>query len=177
MTCRVHWLLLGLALACGPVVEETSGGSSGGEGGSDSGDGSEVPPSVDCSVPPGAIQARVVTGRGTQTIEVLSSDVAGPLVPLACADLIPRCGYELSLLTPVDDLVPATFTVDAGTLRHNVEYCTCCNGEDGGSDEAFGTYEEQETFLAIEAVSDACVVGWYETDSTRIEFVAERCAF
>jgi hypothetical protein len=67
--------------------------------------------------------------------------------------------------------------VEDGTLDHSGEFCSCCNGEDGGSDENFGTFEEPTAVLVVESVADACVAGRYEAEDEVIAFVAERCDF
>jgi hypothetical protein len=91
---------------------------------------------------------------------------------------MPRCGYVLSRLVPLEDVAPGTFSVAEGTLDHSGEFCSCCNGEDGGSAENFGTFEEPSAVLVIDATADTCIAGRYETeDDEVITFVAERCDF
>jgi hypothetical protein len=157
-----------LLAACGPTVEA--------DGSSDS-DGDDAA-ALDCaSIPDGTRAARLVTGRGTPTIEMLEGPPGGDAPPFACDDPMPRCGYVLSRLVPLGEIAPGTFSVDDGTLAHSGEFCSCCNGEDGGSDENFGTFEEPTAVLVVEAVSDACVAGRYEAEDETIDFVAERCDF
>jgi hypothetical protein len=168
MTCRDRCCSLLLLAACGPTV--------GGDASSDS-DGDD-PAELDCaSIPEGAYEARLVTGRGTPTIEMLEGPPGDDAPPFGCDDAMPRCGYVLSRLVPLDDIAPGTFTVAEGTLDHSGEFCSCCNGEDGGADENFGTFEEPEAVLVLEGVAEACVAGYYQAQREITPFVAERCEF
>jgi|SRR5687768_121943 len=168
MTCRDRIAFSLLLTACGPTVEEDAGSASDGD------DAAEL----DCaSIPDGTRAARRVVGRGTPTIELLEGPPGGDAPPFACDDPMPRCGYVLSRLVPLGEIAPGTYSVEDGTLDHAGEFCSCCNGEDGGSDEDFGTFEEPTAMLVVEAVADACLSGRYEAEDEVIGFVAERCNF
>lgn len=164
-------MALVIVCACGPRVladeDETANGEL--ESGDDLAE--------DCSARDGVTQARVVVGEGgIATIEVLTTGFDAEPEPLACGDDLGGCDYELHRLFPLEGLTVGGVSVAADDMLHEVEYCSCCNGEGGGPDESHGSYHYTDGAMTIDAVGDACVTGSFALPSrAAIAFVAERC--
>jgi hypothetical protein len=115
----MRWALAAVVLstACGPSIElqDDSNGSSGSAAASTGADGGGAEgPMASCRPPADAVQARLVTGRGTPTLEVLT-DGSGDPEPLGCDDPMPHCNYDVHRLVPLREIVAGSFDVQAGT--------------------------------------------------------------
>jgi hypothetical protein len=177
-SARWNLAVVVLSIGCGPSVELEDGstGSSGSAAASTGADDAGVEgPMASCRPPADAVSARLVTGRGTPTIEVLT-DESGDPEPLGCDDPMPRCNYDVHRLVPLREIVAGSFDVQAGTLSHQVETCGCCNGEGGDSDQWVDTWDFETGHLELDVVDDTCVMGTFLGQGSQwIPFVAERC--